>query len=176
GCARSAFCQAGLGLDLHLVRAREGLDGLHAPQVRAAVDRCDVVGGEYGDELFGLLHALLAERSLAVVARPVAAAARLGMPHEIEGAQVPIQLRRRLLSSAFHTFIHFALASLAAMCSIAISSPAANARRPVARALRSQACAVTLSWCSPSTVCSFAAARAKLVATGPATAWTASAA
>src|SRR5207247_4618723 len=141
----SAFCQAGLGLDLQLVRARDGLDGLHAPKVRAAVDRRDVEGGECGDELFGLLHTFLAEGSLAIVAGPVAAAAGLGMPHEIESAQVPIQLRRRLRSSAFHTFSHFALASLAAMCSIAISSPAANARRPVARALRRHACAVTVS-------------------------------
>src|SRR5437867_5716857 len=176
GLEPSAFGQAGLGLDLQLVRVREGLDGLHAPHVRAAVHRCDVVGGECGDELFGLLYALLAEGTLAVVAGPVAATAGLGMPHEIESAQVLIQVRRRLLSSAFHTLGHFALASLAATCSIAISSPAANARRPVARTLRSQACAVTLSWCSPSTACSFAAARAKLVATGPATACTASAA
>src|SRR6266849_4685421 len=128
------------------------------------------------DELFALLHAFLVDGALAGVSGLVAPAARLGQSREVESAQVVIQVRRRLPSSDFHTFGHFALASLAAMCSMAISSPAANARRPVARALRSHACAVTLSWCSPRTVCNFTAARAKLVATGPATACTASAA
>src|SRR5260370_428636 len=74
----SAFAKAWFGLDLQLVRARDGLDGLHASQVRAAVDRREVVGGEVRDELFGLLHGLLAGRALAAVAGPMAASPGLG--------------------------------------------------------------------------------------------------
>src|SRR5260370_17550468 len=60
-----------------------------------------------------------------------------------------IHERKVFVSRAFHAFGHFERASSAAMCSIAISSPATKARRPVIRAPRSQAWAVTLSWCSP---------------------------
>jgi len=73
-----------------------------------------------------------------------------------------------LRSSAFHAFVHSLRALAAATCSIAISSPAANARLPLAFTERSHAWAVTLSWCSPRTVWSLAAARPNAVAAGPA--------
>jgi len=46
GLEPSAFAEAWLGLDLQFVRASDGLDGLHASQERAAVDRHEVVVGE----------------------------------------------------------------------------------------------------------------------------------
>src|SRR5438309_1311857 len=75
-------------------------------------------------------------------------------------ADYGIHSRRRLLSRAFQTLRHRTRASLAASPSSAMSSPATKARFPVAFAERSQACAVTLSWCSPRIVCSLAAALA----------------
>src|SRR5256885_4196282 len=161
----------------HLQAARtcKRLDGLDAAQVRAAQDVGDGQVRKQVHQLVSLLEAFLAERPLAIVTAPVAAAPGLRVPDEIESAQ-GIQLLNDLRFRLFQTFRHFARASAAATCSIAMSSPAANARRPLTFAPRSHACAVTLSWCSPSTVCSRAAAFAKAAAAAPATGATASAA
>src|SRR5437879_10920636 len=135
----------------------------------------DRKGLQQFDQRVGLLLTLLVQRTLPIVTRPVAPASRLRVPDDIEAAAQGIHARRRLRSSASHTFRQRARASSAASLSSAMSSPATNARLPLTFAERSQACAVTLSWCSPRMVCSLAAARAKAAAP-PATGATASAA
>ena len=105
----------------------------------------------------------LAQRPLAVVARPVARGCRPsrdGRRRTCAPSLYGIQVRASCGRATSRPSATPPCASAAAMCSSAMSSPATKARRPVTFAARSHACAVTLSWCSPSTVCSLAAARA----------------
>src|SRR5258708_1740353 len=164
-------------LDLEASRQRQRFNCLHAAQERARVNGGDGKFLEDRHQLFGLFLALLGERPKPVIAGPVLPAARLGVPYEIDCGQCyGIHDRSRLRSSESQIFGHRVRASSAAIRSSAMSSPATNALRPPTRVLRSQACAVTASWCSPRIVCNLAAARAKATASLPATGATASAA
>src|SRR2546429_7239737 len=81
--AQPAALREGRGLlDVDLAVARQRLDGLHAAEVRARVDRGDLERLHHVDQALGLLHALPAERPDAVVALPVAAAAGLRVANE----------------------------------------------------------------------------------------------
>src|SRR3989449_10423860 len=128
------------------------------------MDRGDRNQLQQFDQRVGLLLTLLVRRPLPTVPGPVVPASRLRVPDDIEAAAQGIHARRRLRSSASQTFRQRARASSAASLSSAMSSPATNARLPLTFAERSQACAVTLSWCSPRMVCSLAAARANAAA------------
>src|SRR5437762_4051498 len=83
-----AFRQLDRMLDRELAGAAHALDGLHAAQIRAGEDGREREGFEDGDELLRLLLTFLAQRAETVVARPVAAAAGLGVPDYVDGAQV----------------------------------------------------------------------------------------
>src|SRR5207302_5616691 len=64
------------------------LDGLDAAQVWAAQDVRDGQVRKQLDQLISLLEALLAQRPLAIVTAPVAAAPGLGVADEIERAHL----------------------------------------------------------------------------------------
>src|SRR5207249_5702088 len=82
------------GFDGHLAGATQRLDRLRAAQVRAGEDGRDWQRLEHRHQLIRLLLPLLAQRAKAIVARPVAAAAGLRVPDDVEGAQ-PLPAGRR---------------------------------------------------------------------------------
>src|SRR5260370_39014687 len=117
-------------LDLESAILRKRLHRLHTAQIRAGVDRRGVERLEDIDQVLRLLDTFLAQRTEAVVPLPVAATAGLGVADEVYSAQGTIHSRSDFRSRAFHTFGQSLRASFAARCSIGISCPGTNARRP----------------------------------------------
>src|SRR5207302_1758187 len=74
--------------DLEAAGTREWFDGLRAPQVWAREDVGDSKRLEDRNELLGLLLSFVVQRPETVVARPVAAAPRLRVAHDIKRPQV----------------------------------------------------------------------------------------